>query len=98
MTITRTELVAKMVAKAGELGVKKPTKKDADAYYVAMWESIRESLGDGEDVELFGYADFTVVETPARKARNPQTGEEVNVPSRFRVRPHLRKKLKDAVR
>jgi DNA-binding protein HU-beta len=40
---------------------------------------------------------FLVVETAPRKARNPQTGEEVKVPAGRRARFRPGKALKDAL-
>ena len=40
----------------------------------------------GEGVQLIGYATIAVVEKAARKAKNPRTGEVVNIPARKAVK------------
>ncbi len=46
---------------------------------------IRSSLDTGEGVSLRGFGNFKVTETAARKGRNPQTGEEIDIPAGRRV-------------
>ncbi len=46
---------------------------------------IRSSLDTGEGVSLRGFGNFKVTETSARKGRNPQTGEEIDIPAGRRV-------------
>lgn len=64
------------------------------------WESIKELLANGDDVSVPGFAKFSSLESAARKAHNPQTGEEMMVPAH--MRPHckfstvLKKLLRDS--
>lgn len=52
--------------------------------------------GDGE-LDLPGFGKFKVKETKARVARNPRTGEKVNVPAKNKVTFKAAKALKTAV-
>jgi DNA-binding protein HU-beta len=71
--MTKTELVA-YVAEATEL-----TKKDAAKAVDAVFAGIEGSLKKGDKVQLIGFGNFEVRERAARKGRNPQTGEEIEI-------------------
>lgn len=55
------------------------TKKDAEKALAAMLETIGEALGQGDRVQLVGFGTFEARERAARKGRNPQTGEEIDI-------------------
>lgn len=55
------------------------TKKDATAAVDAVFASIQETLAKGEKVQLIGFGNFEVRSRAARKGRNPQTGEEIEI-------------------
>lgn len=90
--MNKTDLI-NSVAEAAEL-----SKKDATKAVEAVFESITDSLRKGEKVQLIGFGNFEVRERAARKGRNPQTGEEIEIAA-SRV-PAFRpgKALKDAVK
>lgn len=58
---------------------------------------IRDSLRKGYKLPLLGLGKLYVRESKARMARNPQTGEEIRIPARKRVRFTPAKALKEAV-
>ncbi len=74
--MTRAELVAR-VATQTHL-----TKKQTESIVDVFLTSIIEALGKGEKVELRGFGSFRVRHRPARKGRNPKTGDEVSVPAK----------------
>ncbi len=74
--MTKAELV-KDVARAAEL-----TKKDAERLVEIVFESIIETLNQGEKIELRGFGSFRVRERGARRGRNPKTGDPVNIPAK----------------
>ena len=74
--MTKAELVDD-VANAAEL-----TKKDAERLVKIVFESIIESLNQGEKIELRGFGSFRVRERGARRGRNPKTGEAVSIPAK----------------
>lgn len=45
----------------------------------AVFEAIAEALKEGDKVQLVGFGNFEVRERSARKGRNPQTGEEIEI-------------------
>jgi DNA-binding protein HU-beta len=55
------------------------TKKDAARAVDAVFESIMEALVRGEKVQVIGFGNFETRERAARKGRNPQTGEEIEI-------------------
>ena len=90
-TMNKNELSAAIAAKAGL------TRKDAEAALCAMSEIIAESLKNGEKVQIVGFGAFEVKERPARKARNPKTGEEIQIGARRSPMFKPGKTLKEAV-
>ena len=71
--MNKTELI-NAVAEAAEL-----SKKDATKAVDAVFDTIQESLANGDKVQLIGFGNFEVRERAARKGRNPQTGEEIEI-------------------
>jgi integration host factor subunit beta len=74
--MTKADLVED-VARAAEL-----TKKDAERLVEIVFESIIETLNNGEKIELRGFGSFRVRERGARRGRNPKTGDPVNIPAK----------------
>lgn len=60
-------------------------------------ETVVDSLKKNEKVALPGFGTFSVAKRQARTGRNPQTGEEINIPAREVPKFKAGKKLKDAV-
>ncbi len=69
----KSELVAAVAAKA-EL-----SKKDAEKALTAVIDAMTEALVAGEKVQLVGFGTFEAREREARTAKNPRTGETVEV-------------------
>ena len=63
----------------------------------SLFEKIKESLAQGEDVRIFGFGKFQVKFKWARKGRNPRTGESLIIRSRrtitFKVSQKLRERM-----
>ncbi|MFN2455204.1 MAG: integration host factor subunit beta [Pyrinomonadaceae bacterium] len=74
--MTKAELVED-VAAASEL-----TKKDAERLVELVFESIVDTLNQGEKIELRGFGSFRVRERGARRGRNPKTGDAVDIPAK----------------
>ena len=73
--MTKAELVED-VARAAEL-----TKKDAERLVEIVFESIIETLNQGEKIELRGLA-VSACASAARRGRNPKTGDPVSIPAK----------------
>lgn len=89
--MTRTELVANVAEKSGI------TKKDADKVLSAVFESIKQALVEGDKVQVIGFGTFEIRNRSARKGRNPQTGEEIDIPASKLPSFKAGKALKEAV-
>ena len=73
------------------------TKTKAREVLDCTLDSIGVALIDGDDVKLVGFGTFKTTDRAARTARNPATGEAVEVPAQRRVSFIAGKRLKDAV-
>ncbi len=73
------------------------TKVDAARAVDAVFDCITASLQDGEEVRVVGFGTFSVSERSARTARNPRTGETVQVAASMQPKFKAGNALKDAV-
>ncbi len=73
--MNKAELITSMAEKSGL------TKKDSEKALNAFIESVEETLAQGEKVQLVGFGTFESRRRNARKGRNPQTGEEIDIPA-----------------
>ncbi|MFY2250354.1 HU family DNA-binding protein [Priestia megaterium] len=90
--MNKTELI-NAVAEASEL-----SKKDATKAVDAVFDTILAALKAEDKVQLIGFGNFEVRERAARKGRNPQTGEEIEIPASKVPAFKPGKALKDAVK
>lgn len=74
------------------------TKVQAEQVVDTVFNSITESLKKGEEVSVAGFGIFSAKERAARTARNPKTGETVQVPAMTVPKFKAAKALKDAVK
>ncbi|MDE1549363.1 HU family DNA-binding protein [Jeotgalibaca caeni] len=74
------------------------TKKEVTATVDALFEVVQEALQNGEKVQVIGFGNFEVRERAARKGRNPQTGEEIQIDASRVPAFKPGKALKDAVK
>ncbi|SMO68272.1 bacterial nucleoid protein Hbs [Balnearium lithotrophicum] len=75
--MTKSELVAAIAEKAGI------RKKDAEAALNAFIQVVEEALKKGDKIEIRGFGTFLMKERAPRVARNPKTGEKVEVPAKL---------------
>ncbi|MCR8842970.1 HU family DNA-binding protein [Paenibacillus sp. SC116] len=73
--MNKSELITEVV-ESTEL-----SKKDVTKVVDAVFEAISTALQEGDKVQLVGFGNFEVRERSARKGRNPQTGEEIEIPA-----------------
>ena len=74
------------------------TKKDAQAVVDCVLSSITKALENGDSVSLVGFGTFKVAKRKARKGRNPQTGEEIDIAASKAPKFVAGKALKEAVK
>ena len=90
--MNKTELV-NAVAERSEL-----SKKDAAKAVDTLFETISNALANEEKIQLIGFGTFEVRERAARTGRNPQTGEEMQIPATKAPAFKPGKELKEAVK
>ena len=73
------------------------TKKESKEILEKILKVFKDTLSEGEPVKLVGFGTFQVVERKARKGRNPQTGEEIDIPAKKVVRFKPGKNLKELI-
>jgi len=75
-------------------------QRDVELLVNTILGEITTALVDGRRVELRGFGAFSVRKRDARKARNPKTGQEVNIGERnaiyFRTGKDLRERINKA--
>ncbi len=74
------------------------TKVQAEEVVSGMFDAIVATLSRGEEVSIAGIGIFSVKDRAARVARNPKTGEPVNVPATKVPKFRAAKALKEAVK
>lgn len=91
MALTKKDIVDRMQAELGLLRNKSVEITES------LLELIKASLESGDDVLVSGFGKFCVKDKPARKGRNPATGEDAILPARrvvtFKVSGQLRDKV-----
>ncbi|MCM3441359.1 HU family DNA-binding protein (plasmid) [Metabacillus halosaccharovorans] len=76
----------------------KLTQKDAARAVDTIFDTISNNLANEEKIQLIGFGTFEVRERSARKGRNPQTGEEIDIAASKVPAFKPGKELKDAVK
>jgi DNA-binding protein HU-beta len=88
--MNKAQLIEKIATKTQQ------TKSTAEDMIDAALEIIQNTVAKGEEVKLVGFGTFAKSRRKARKGRNPQTGEAVNLPAtnvpRFRAGKDFREK------
>jgi integration host factor subunit beta len=87
--MTKSVLIEKISEKVEGL-----SKKQTEVVVETLFDSIKDALAKGGKVEIRGFGNFKLRNRNARKARNPKTGEAVEVPPKkvpyFKVGKELR--------
>lgn len=90
--MNKAELI-EAISKATEM-TKADTERTVDAFIDTVTKNIKKKDG----VKLVGFGTFASSNRKARVGRNPQTGEEIQIPARKVPVFRPGKELKDAVR
>ena len=72
-------------------------KKDAQLAVETIVDAIKDGLKTEGKVQLVGFGSWSVVERAARRGRNPQTGEEIDIPAKNVIKFKPGKNLTDEV-
>lgn len=88
----KSELIERVFKKVDIL-----TKKQIATIIDMIFDCMKEALARGEKIEIRGFANFKVKQRQARIARNPKTGEYINVPPHKVISFKMSKALKEAL-
>ena len=73
------------------------SKRESAKITETLFDIIKETLENGENVKLSGFGSFNIQHKRARRGRNPQTGEPMTISARrilsFKPSNVLREKL-----
>ena len=86
--MNKAELVAEL---ATALNI---PKTHAANYVDTFLSTVSKALSNGDNVQLVGFGSFQVVQTSARKGRNPRTGEPLKIAAAKKVRFSVSSKLR----
>ncbi len=73
------------------------TKCHARDLVDTVFQKITEAAQHGEEVAIFGFGRFKVVERGARKGRNPRTGEAVKIAAKKVLKFEAAKAMKEGL-
>ena len=93
--MNRDELAMKVYKNSSDI----PSQAAAKRIVGEVFETITRELGrrKPEEIRLPGFGVFSVTERKARQGRNPQTGEDMEIPAKKVPKFKPLKRLKDAV-
>ena len=73
------------------------TKVEAEKVIDMFTSSVIDAMGQGKEISLVGFGNFTVSKVAARTGRNPRTGQELKIAAYNQPKFKVGQKLKDAV-
>lgn len=90
--MTKSELIERLVQRQSQM-----SQRDVELAVKLLLDNVIGELADGGRVEIRGFGSFSVHHRPARRGRNPKTGESVDIPRKFV--PHFKpgKELRERV-
>jgi integration host factor subunit beta len=90
--MTKSVLIEKVSERIGSL-----TRKQTEIVVDTVFDSIKDALVRGEKIEIRGFGNFKPKNRKPRKARNPKTGEKVEVPEKKVLHFKVGKALREAM-
>jgi integration host factor subunit alpha len=74
--MTKADIIEALYEKVGF------SKKDAAELVELIFDTIKNTLSDGEKIKISGFGNFVVRDKRARTGRNPQTGTSIQISAR----------------
>lgn len=74
--MTKADLIESVYQKIGF------SKKESADIVETVFDTIKDTLEQGEKIKISGFGNFVVREKKSRVGRNPQTGEEIEISAR----------------
>lgn len=90
--MTKSVLIEKVSEKIEGL-----TRNQTEIVVDTVFDSIKKALMKGEKIEIRGFGNFRLKTRNPRKARNPKTGESVEVPGKKVLYFKVGKALKESL-
>ncbi len=90
--LTKSELIDLVASETGA------TKKLVAEILESTQKNIIDSVADGKEVKLTGFAAFGSQDRAARRMKNPRTGEDMDVPEARMVKIRPLSQFRDTVR
>ena len=88
----KSELVRALNEKLPELQV-----KDVELALNCILRQMADAIVQGERIEIRGFGSFNLHHRPPRVARNPKTGEAINLPAKVALHFKPGKEMRDRV-
>ena len=73
------------------------TKVEAEKTIDMFVSSVIDAIGQGNEISLVGFGNFSISKVAARTGRNPRTGTSLKIAAYNQPKFKVGKKLKDAV-
>lgn len=74
--MTKADIVERVSERCGI------SKKDSIEMVESVFNTLKDTLENGEDIKISGFGKFEVKSKHARKGRNPQTGDAITIEAR----------------
>ena len=91
MTKTKADIVQDVYDRLGIY------KSDSAKIVEAVFDLMKDTLTQGENIKISGFGVFTVKDKHERRGRNPQTGEELSISARRVLTFKASHKLRNAL-
>ncbi len=75
--MTKSELIETVVSQVDTF-----SRKDVEIIIDTLFQSMTDSLSNGEKVEIRGFGSFKIKERNGRQGRNPKSGENIFIESK----------------
>ncbi|MBI4683684.1 MAG: integration host factor subunit alpha [Nitrospirae bacterium] len=88
MSMTKADLADEIFEKVGL------SKKEAQDIIEIIFDTLKQTLKEGESVKVSGFGTFHVRKKSARRGRNPKTGQDLEITPRKVISFRASNKLK----
>ncbi len=99
--MTKADLIERVTASIARTAGPMISKKDCARVVDAFLDAVKEALADQRNIEIRGFGTFKIRRRKTRMARNPRTGDPVEVAARpvpvFKPSKELRTKVAEGV-
>ena len=90
--MTKSELLLRLAKKHPHM-----YQRDIETLVDTILDNMSQMLIDGGRIEIRGFGAFSIRKRNARKARNPKSGQEVQVADRYAIYFRMGKELKERI-